>query len=245
MVMRRWLVIMSLVLAALWACSPAPYVPNRPDAHNLTSQSDLQGPVAMVAQEVYELNSARLYRQQVTSYDTAGRCLCLCVNAGESTRFEYAYDSAGRRISETYYLILDGRDSLVATTQYCYRMAGRLCLARIATPDGQRCTFRFRYNRKGQLRNFSYPDGSKFSYRYNDQGQAVECTYPDGSTEMLESPEADQTYLDARGRVAEEWYGTTCVRYTYDARNNWTRHMTLYKDQDTRLTVRTIQYHTI
>lgn len=242
--MRSWLAIMSLMLAVLWACTPAPYVPNRPDAHNLMVESDLHGAVAMVAQEEYELNSARLFRQQVTSYDTAGRCLCHCENAGNATRYEYAYDTAGRRISETYYVLIDGHDSLVATTQYRYRMGSRLCLARIATPDGHHSTFRFRYNRQGLLRNFSYPDGSKFSYRYNEEGQTVECTYPDGSIQMLEAPKPDQSFLDAEGRVCEEWYGTTCVRYTYDAHGNWTRRMTLYEDQDTRLTVRTIQYYT-
>lgn len=276
-----WVVVVSILAAS---CSeegvPFPHIPNVPDSYDLTVLNrsvdgfkDLNGSVAVYVHEVYSEYSVGILSQMVAYFDSTGHCKELFYRDRKVNRhLVFEYDGTGRRVEETHYLDsagvpYDSLSTLYTHTTYRYSRNGHSCRIRFTDPGGKTRTFRLRYNRQGLVRQYLYPDGSRFSYEYDSVGR-LECkTFPDASfetyryyedgtlseirnregvTNCYEPPTCDERH-DSCGRCVERVCQTNTIpvvtTFQYDDHDNWIRRTTTRIDSSTRIDTRTFKYY--
>ncbi|MBQ6068958.1 MAG: RHS repeat protein [Bacteroidales bacterium] len=276
------LIAVGLIASCTEQGDPFPFEPNMPDDFNRSSQyqlrknevEELLGNVAMVTHEVYNEYYEGLVSEHAACFDSSGHCLELYYRDRENNqRYTFSYDSLGRRVEEVCYIDSAGTryDSLTQpymTTTYHYSHNGRTCRARITTPNGKHYTYRLRYDRKGRLHRFIYPDGSRFTYEYDNAGRMVRTTYPDASMQLYEydstgrlthlqdrdgvhhwfATQSNETHYDTLGRIAEELSydngNPVVTSYIRDEHGNWTRRIRTGLSTPTRIDNRTFKYFT-
>jgi YD repeat-containing protein len=256
---------------------PFPYVPNTPEKYNRQEFGLQDARVAMLTYEQYHEYYEGLASERIVCFDTSGNCVEYFYRDHDICQHRvFSYDSLGRRTEErawedTAGVSYDSLRKCVVTT-YSYSKNGRRCKARITAPDGKSNTFRLRYDKKGHLSRFIYPDGSRFSYDYDTAGRLVCRTWPDASTERYEydgqgelkakiNRDGTHTWYmatppplstDSLGRVLEEVVGQSpdntnpiIATYVYDDHGNWVRRTTAGVSSPTVLEVRTFRYYGI
>lgn len=194
--MRQLTAILLVALVLLSACKPYtgyfPSVddPTDEDLNLRLSPTDvdyIKGSVQSVALTNSENECADWWY-----YSTDGRCLC-SIHQGPGhiySRTHYTYDTLRRRIKKECYVVRTENPSVTDTfvTTYTYSSNGRRCKGATSSTDAncKNKTFRFRLNRRGQVTDYIYPDGSRITYRYNKQGQLRKTIWLDGREEKYE-----------------------------------------------------------
>jgi len=135
------------------------------------------------------------------AYDLAGRLTSVTRGYGTSTASttSYAYDNAGRKISET--------DALAHTTSYTYDAAGRLTAV-----SGVKGNTAYGYDDAGNQTSRTDGNGNTTSFQYDARKRLIKTTYPDKTTVVntYDGPGNLASVTDQNGNVVE---------YTYDAAN--------------------------
>ena len=260
--------------------TPFPFLPNLPTDFNLSSQfrineepEELNGKVAMFTHLIYQEYYDGLVSEHIVCFDSLGHCQELYYRDRETNRrYTFVYDSLGRRVQELCHLdsastpYSDISNPYTLTT-YRYSRNGRTCKARINAIDCKSYTYRLKYDRKGRLHRFIYPDGSRFTYDYDTAGRLVKTTFPDASVQTFEygsdgqvshildrqgthhwyMPDNSKKSYDSLGRVVEEVTYTdgnpVVTSYLYDDHGNWTRRTTTGLSVPTRIDDRTFNYY--
>jgi len=260
--MRHRLAFISICAFVFSACaegdSPFPYQPNLPTDFNVDQPSSqvgqMTGSVAAFTYELFSEQAEGLLLQCLGNFDTAGHVCDYYYRDRENTlRYHFVYDTLGRRIEEFCYLDSAGTpyDSLTSVytyTTYSYGAGGRRCQARIKGPEGRKYTFRLRFNSRGQLTKYIFPDGSRFSYEYDTQGRLARRVNPDASVQEFAAMSQGQPLAtDSLGRVVEERvtddHGLVMAYYAYDDHGNWVRRTTTGQQVPSKLEVRTFVYY--
>ncbi|MEU8797132.1 LamG-like jellyroll fold domain-containing protein [Spirillospora sp. NPDC048819] len=153
------------------------------DDGNLTTITDPLGKVTQLAySQLGDVSSVTDASGGVAKavYDTNGEVLSTTSPTGAQTQL--TYDFMGRKITRT---TLERYPSAVAaTTTYSYAESpdnpGGAFLATETSPGG--ATTHYRYDKVGEVKEFTDPSGSVTEYRYDLYGRNVKTINPDGTT---------------------------------------------------------------
>ena len=199
-------------------------------------------PDAPTADDIYDLDLTDKSCEQ-RSYNNLGRLETTIDYKGQATEFyydglgrlqfkeyygagaaepnemiEYAYDSLGRKTSQTLYNTEGGGSAAISWSDYEYDIEGNI--VKVDTSEG---AVNYSYHDVTQRKSSTCTDNSETQYSYDKLGRLknAEVTKRDGQT--LAEPEITKyNYNEAGSRAAVEVGNGALTEYTYDKLNRLT-----------------------